>query len=216
MTVLKFWNLIEFNAEWVVRKIDSILGRYTDPDVLKLLEQVTVLRYKKLVGDIGSRRTKDAVQRIKIRCYGIDADSSACTSTSPVNDWVGGQGDGAARKTALEELLGDMFDSEDNSQSASSDEGTARARQQIDFEMNCYVAEKSISLNSDPLKWWKAKSVSYPFLSKVVKQLFAIPATSVPSERVFSAAGHLVSAARNRLDQENVNMLLFIQQNTTK
>ena len=75
-----------------------------------------------------------------------------------------------------------MFDSEDNSQSASSDEGTARARQQIDFEMNFYVAEKSISLNSNPLKWWEAKSVSYPFLSKVVKQLFAIPATSVPSE----------------------------------
>jgi hypothetical protein len=43
-----------------------------------------------------------------------------------------------------------------------------------------------------------------------VRKFLCIPATSVPSEQLFSKAGERISARRNRLDGKNVNMLLFL------
>ena len=50
-------------------------------------------------------------------------------------------------------------------------------------------------------------------MSELAKQLLCIPATSVPSERVFSAAGYIVSKLRSALSPENVDALLFLRQN---
>lgn len=41
-----------------------------------------------------------------------------------------------------------------------------------------------------------------------------VPGTSVPSERVFSTAGDIVSAERATLHPDNVNMLLVLNKNT--
>ena len=167
-----------------------------------------------MIGEGGVERTNAAYERIKSRCYVIDAASLSCQATSPVPDWVGGEGDGAAStstdKSALEELLGDVYNDPQPSHPVNT------PQQQVDYEVKCFKSESTVSLKSNPLLWWKTKEGLYPHLAKIVRQLFCIPATSVPSERVFSAAGHLVSATRNRLDQENVNNLLFIQQNIPK
>jgi len=40
-----------------------------------------------------------------------------------------------------------------------------------------------------------------------------IPATSVPSERIFSKAGQIVSQRRNRLSPKNVDVLIFLNKN---
>ena len=41
----------------------------------------------------------------------------------------------------------------------------------------------------------------------------AIPATSVPAERIFSTAGHIVNEKRNCLNPETVDMLIFLNKN---
>lgn len=43
------------------------------------------------------------------------------------------------------------------------------------------------------LEWWKKNQFVYAILSALVKQYLAIPASSVPSELVFSFAGLLVN-----------------------
>ena len=41
------------------------------------------------------------------------------------------------------------------------------------------------------LLWWKEKEAKWPNLAKMVKQYFAVPASSAGVERVFSAAGKM-------------------------
>ena len=53
----------------------------------------------------------------------------------------------------------------------------------------------------------------YPRLARLAREFLCIPATSVPSERVFSVAGHVVNEKRACLLPENANMLVFLGAN---
>ena len=67
----------------------------------------------------------------------------------------------------------------------------------------------------DPLKWWRQRlgdGVMIPQVN-VVKKIFCIPATSVPSEPIFSNAGLLISKQRNGLKPSNVDILIFLNKN---
>lgn len=79
-------------------------------------------------------------------------------------------------------------------------------------EVECrrYYEEQNVPRDSDPLVYWSTNKTSLPMLSTLAKKFICIPATSVPSERLFSAAGELVSQKRNRLKPKNVDMFLFL------
>ena len=80
----------------------------------------------------------------------------------------------------------------------------------VDIEMKFYMDSKRIQRHENPLEWWKSNQQFLPLMSVLAKKYLGIPATSVPSERVFSKAGELVSAKRSTLKKENVDMLLFL------
>lgn len=50
-------------------------------------------------------------------------------------------------------------------------------------------------------------------LAIIAKQMLAIPASSVSSERVFSLAGNILSKKRSRLTAANVDTFIFINKN---
>ena len=54
---------------------------------------------------------------------------------------------------------------------------------------------------------------SYRFLTLVslAKTVLCVPATSMPSERLFSVAGYIVNKLRSSLDPANVNMLVCMR-----
>lgn len=81
------------------------------------------------------------------------------------------------------------------------------------IEMRRFMEESLISWEMDPLNWWKLHSPLFPKLQDCAKKFLCIPATSVPSERLFSKAGELVSQKRSSLSDDNINMILFLNKN---
>ena len=86
-------------------------------------------------------------------------------------------------------------------------------RIRVDTEIRRYLQEEALDSHADPLVWWRDNSVRFPLLSKVARKYMTICATSIPSERVFSAAGNVVTSFRASLKPDKVNMLVFLAKN---
>lgn len=81
-------------------------------------------------------------------------------------------------------------------------------------EVTRYLAMTSIGLNEDPLEWWHSHKTGLPILTQLAKKYLSIPASSVPSERLFSDAGNLITSKRTRLAPDIVNKFLFLKRNS--
>jgi len=81
---------------------------------------------------------------------------------------------------------------------------------QVKNELDKFRMEKSILDNADPLVWWKRNEPTFSLLAAVAKRVLCIPATSAPSERVFSVAGQVISQKRTRLDPHYVKYTVFL------
>ncbi|XP_053382048.1 E3 SUMO-protein ligase ZBED1-like [Mercenaria mercenaria] len=103
-------------------------------------------------------------------------------------------------------------------------EETPAKRRKLDFldfgspertsedEVQSYLSEKMVS-GTDPLLWWRDNEERFPKIAIVAKRVLAVPATSVPSERIFSATGLLINKLRNRLSSEIVDSIFFLNKN---
>ena len=84
-------------------------------------------------------------------------------------------------------------------------------KEKAHIEVSKYIGEDVTLAN--PLTWWSQNSTRYPGLSCLAKKYLCISATSVPAERAFSRAGHIVSMKRACLLLENVSLLVFLSAN---
>ena len=101
-----------------------------------------------------------------------------------------------------------FWDDFDNQRKKEQREQTGKSA--IDVELSRYIEGPLCDRKSDPLNWWKENEMNFPNIAKLAKTYLAIPATSVPSERVFSKAGEIVSARRASIKSKNVDMILFL------
>ena len=74
-----------------------------------------------------------------------------------------------------------------------------------------FCPSKELVWDSNPVKWWKDNHIRFPNMSKLARKYLCSPPTSVPSEPLFSAAGNIYDAKRNRLLGEKCQQLLFIK-----
>ena len=114
------------------------------------------------------------------------------------------------KKKKLDTLLADIFDTSGLENDNVDIEEIAIA------EIKRYEAEevKRAQLSDvEPLQWWKQRVATYSYLSKLATKILSVTATSVPSERLFSSAGNLVSNKRSCLLPANVDRLLFLYEN---
>lgn len=61
------------------------------------------------------------------------------------------------------------------------------------------------------LTWWKVNAYKFPHVVQVAQSILGIPASSVPSERVFSKPGELLTVKRLKIKPEKVDLLLFLK-----
>ena len=125
-------------------------------------------------------------------------------STLDVNASVASPNDGGVeeeppvKKSAMTLLLGESYFDEQQTQRD---------------EFTHYLEEPPLNPNGNPLKWWMVNEQRFPKVSCIARKYLCAPSTSVPSERVFSAAGNIVSKKRSSLLPENVNSLIFLNKN---
>ena len=115
---------------------------------------------------------------------------------------AGGGGSGSIRESFLAS----------NKKSAAALSGSGRPMTIAD-EVRRYLSEPICELESGPgsdgiLKWWKFKCVEFPILSRIAKDILSVPATSVPSENIFSRSGRVVSPSRCSLAPETIEALM--------
>ena len=80
------------------------------------------------------------------------------------------------------------------------------------LEVKRYFEARIINRKDDPLLWWKKNGPQFPHVMEIARKYLAIPGSSVPSERLFSKAGELISS-RSKLKPKNVDMVLFLNKN---
>ncbi len=99
-----------------------------------------------------------------------------------------------------------MFSQKDNNRPLS-------IKQKAELELQHYVDEASPALDANPLAWWKEHNHHFPNIANIAIKLLCIPATSTPSERLFSTAGQIINYKRACLDLDNVDMLCILAEN---
>lgn len=78
----------------------------------------------------------------------------------------------------------------------SKDTGSKMFANTIKEEVASYKTASSIPEDGDPLAWWNSNECKYHHIATKARRYIAVPATLVPSERVFSTAGDIVTATR--------------------
>ena len=142
-------------------------------------------------------------------------------------------GKGAAHAVVVQDdTYHDLFDALENAGVAEAHEeqlpGAEGAEQEhnaflydVEREMQEYAAAPKIPratqvngkhVLNNPLEWWKVRCHKLPILSLLARRSLCVPATSAPSERLFSTAGLTIANARAGLLPDNAADLIFLHE----
>jgi hypothetical protein len=64
-----------------------------------------------------------------------------------------------------------------------------------------------------PLDWWKTSAHRFKNFERLAVKYLAIPATSAPSERIWSRAARVLTAKRNRMSEEVTSAIMYCREN---
>jgi len=79
-----------------------------------------------------------------------------------------------------------------------------------DSEFDRYIGSAQSPVAVDALSYWQQHQLEFPRCASIARKYLAMPATSVQSERLFSATGRLISKSRSRLLPERAECLVFL------
>ena len=129
------------------------------------------------------------------------------------------------RQRTRESIFDDFDDFNNVDDSIDSDDDVARTQDQVlrnrcDLELSTYKSnwiKQSLKSTdgklSNPLLWWKENQSQFPILAKLARDFLSIPATSAPSERVWSRAANVLTLKRANLSPEVASRIMFIREN---
>ena len=197
-------NRIAANMKQAMR--DDLEGRYDLPKVSEVLDICSFLdpRFK-------TRYLEDKMNTISLI-------TEECTSFLEVSDnttepLVDEQPPPPAKRLKGLSAIISNIEQENGEIDSESAIEMQTTEQRVNAEITSYLDFPVAKADTSPLLWWKTECRRFPALSHLAGKYLCISATSVPSERVFSRGGQIVSARRRRLLPKNVNKLIFLSQN---
>jgi hypothetical protein len=74
-----------------------------------------------------------------------------------------------------------------------------------------WIKQSTVPQQTNILQYWKSKQYEFPIVAEIARDHLAIPATSAPSECVFSSGGDIITKKRNRLSGETVRYIMCLK-----
>lgn len=155
----------------------------------------------------------DKIEAIKMRVVSeiLEGDQGPSTSqasyTTEVVEAEGGSAAALPAKKKQRKSLGSFFKKPCPSNTGLTDMQSVRG------ELENYLMAPDADSETEPLDWWKMHERHFPRVSQLAKRYLCIPATSSPSERIFSTGGNIVTCHRAALKPETVDRLVFLARN---
>ncbi len=82
----------------------------------------------------------------------------------------------------------------------------------VESELNAYTRVQQVSLDTDPLMWWKQHVQEFPRLVRKARKYLSVPVTSVSPERLFSSVGLVKSDLRGSLLDTTLIHVMWVKQ----
>ena len=186
-------------------------NRYTHPEIRTLLLCATFLdpRFKTL-RDVDAQE-KSVVFGKVIQLAASAFEKTAALQEPPVLTHETEEPPKKLQKmSAMSSFFGSYYE---EPESEAGENSVDPAVNKAEEEIAQYKMYKPISVDDDPLQWWRLHEGQFPLLATVARSMLAIPGTSVPSERVFSTAGDIITANRACLKWHKVDKMLFLKMN---
>ncbi|XP_061884799.1 E3 SUMO-protein ligase ZBED1-like [Entelurus aequoreus] len=192
------------------RALRYIEDKYSDPATQELLDIASFLDPRFKTDYIRAENVPDIKERVRIEMEQVARkEKRARVSTTEAMP----QGAAEAEPSTVgkgKRSLGSFFKSRPSVPPPST---TMQLEDAINAELNSYLITPTIDGEDNPLAWWRVHNVNFPWLSKLARKFLCIPATSSPSERLFSASGNVVTCQRSCLKPSKVDMLVFLTKN---
>ena len=77
-------------------------------------------------------------------------------------------------------------------------------------ELEGYLAYRRLGQDEDVFAYWNGMKSLFPTVYKLACKYMIIPATSAPSERIFSVAGNVITQRRCRLTSDHINSIVTL------
>ncbi|KAG1953673.1 zinc finger BED domain-containing protein 1-like [Pimephales promelas] len=177
--------------------------KYSDPHTQELLDIATVLDPRFKLNYVSEDNKVSVKDRLKNEMTSIGMQSPPTTDPSAQPLLPPAE---KKRKT-----LGCFLKAAKGNEAAAPSD--ASQENDVDMELGSYLLTRNIDREDDPITWWKEHKGQYPKLSVLARKYLCIPATSSPSERVFSTGGNIVTCQRSSLKPQNVDRLVFLAKN---
>ncbi len=89
-----------------------------------------------------------------------------------------------------------------------------KTEQEKSSEFKAFRALKVLleSKNSDGIDWWRKFEATFPILARLARRYLSIPASSAPSERIFSKYTTIWEKKKCNLKPETANDIIYLHE----
>lgn len=208
----------------------ALLAAVCDPRTkfLKGIGSTDAAKAKHLLKERMSLRQEEQAKELTAKAATAAEAARKRSEEEKMKDEKAGSGEGvegdeeSSQKNYLQCMLADLESFELAPESDEGVENHAQADEEVQIlhemerrrELSTYFKQEScpaIGVDEDPLGWWKENEFRFPLIAHVARCVLATPATSAPSQSLFSQAGVIVSARRTRLSADRLEQLMFLR-----